>query len=249
MCEACGKHFPAKQFVAGRLRSLYRRKFCLECSPFGDHNTSKKPTEPKDLKRRRRLEVTLRYLRKRRRERKQRLVDLRGGRCEDCGYSKSVAALEFHHRDPRIKNFGLGNFNGSWDRLLKEAAKCDLLCATCHRLRHVLQFAGGQADQMSLVGPRKKARAVAHMGGSCAGCGEVKLPAVLEFHHWDAKEKEFGISHDGMARRWEKIVAELAKCVMLCSNCHREVHAGVRRIERQTRLMLGSEGIAQPNAA
>src|SRR2546425_1489071 len=48
MCEACGKHFPAKQFVAGRLRSLYRRKFCLECSPFGGHNTSKKPTEPKE---------------------------------------------------------------------------------------------------------------------------------------------------------------------------------------------------------
>jgi len=191
----------------------------------------------------------LRYLRKRRRERKQRLVEQRGGRCEDCGYSKSVAALEFHHRDAGTKDFGLGDFNGSWERLLQEAAKCDLLCANCHRLRHALQFAGGQAEQMVLVGPVKKARAVAHMGGSCSGCGDVTVPALLEFHHRDAAEKEFGISRDGMVRPWEEIVTELAKCVMLCANCHREVHAGVRQIEVQKGLILPAGEIVGSTAA
>ena len=253
ICAACGEAFPAKQFVAGRMRSLYRRKFCLECSSFGSHNTSKEPTgrnpDSAALRRKKRMDSWLRYLRKRRRQRKQKLVELHGGCCEDCGYNKSLAALEFHHRNAETKDFGLGNFNGSWERLLEEAAKCDLLCANCHRIRHALQFVGGQAEQMTLVGPRKKAGAVAYMGGSCTGCNEVTLPAVLEFHHRDAKEKEFGISRDGMVRPWEKILAELAKCVMLCANCHREVHAGVRQIEGRQGLILPPIEIAASPAA
>lgn len=216
------------------MRSLYRRKFCLTCSPFGHHNTSKQPlgrsAEAIVAKRRRRAESWLSYLRKRRRTRKNMLLALRGGRCEDCGYSTSVAALEFHHRDATTKDFGVGNFNGSWQRLLDEAEKCDLLCANCHRRRHALVFAGRIEERLSLVGPAKKARAIAYMGGACSGCGEVSVPALLEFHHRDAKEKEFGISRDGMARSWDAIVGELAKCVMFCANCHREVHAGVRSI-------------------
>ena len=129
ICAACGEAFPAKQFVAGRMRSLYRRKFCLECSSFGSHNTSKEPTgrnpDSAALRRKKRMDSWLRYLRKRRRQRKQKLVELHGGCCEDCGYNKSLAALEFHHRNTETKDFGLGNFNGSWERLLEEAAEPD----------------------------------------------------------------------------------------------------------------------------
>lgn len=55
---------------------------------------------------------------------------------------------------------------------------------------------------------------------------------MFEFHHWDASEKDFGLSESGILHRWEKVVAELAKCVMLCANCHREVHAGVRELDK-----------------
>jgi hypothetical protein len=51
---------------------------------------------------------------------------------------------------------------------------------------------------------------------------------ALEFHHLDPKAKEFAISHDGITRSWSKIQAELAKCVLLCANCHRETHTGLR---------------------
>ena len=76
-----------------------------------------------------------------------------------------------------------------------------------------------------------KQRAVIHMGGACMGCGLRGLLALFEFHHIDAKTKAFGISEDGILRSWESILAELAKCVMLCANCHREVHAGVRQLD------------------
>src|SRR5919204_5397456 len=43
VCQACGRSFPAKMVIDGLMRSLYRRSFCPECSPFGAHNTSKSP--------------------------------------------------------------------------------------------------------------------------------------------------------------------------------------------------------------
>lgn len=80
------------------------------------------------------------------------------------------------------------------------------------------------------------------MGGECFGCGLEGPSAVYDFHHWDAGEKEFGISQDGIPRRWVDVVAELEKCVMLCANCHREVHAGVRTI-RPTLLGLAEDAL------
>jgi hypothetical protein len=53
----------------------------------------------------------------------------------------------------------------------------------------------------------------------------------LEFHHPDAKRKEFAISVDGIYRSWERVEKELENCVMLCANCHAEVHAGVRVLD------------------
>ncbi|TMF58485.1 MAG: hypothetical protein E6I19_01595 [Chloroflexi bacterium] len=58
----------------------------------------------------------------------------------------------------------------------------------------------------------------------------------------DAKDKGFGIGQDGIPRSWEKVVAELEKCVMLCANCHREVHARVREL-RPTLLGLAEDAL------
>jgi hypothetical protein len=65
---------------------------------------------------------------------KVKLVEALGGKCQRCGYNRCIAALEFHHRDPATKSFGLGQgCNASLKRCLEEAKKCDLLCANCHR--------------------------------------------------------------------------------------------------------------------
>jgi len=246
-CELCGSPFATRQVVDGKLRYLYRRRFCLDCSPFGTHNTSKYPsglTRPDELRsyrRRRKNQQSYRSLKKRRRQRKAELVELRGGRCQDCGYDTVPAALEFHHRDASSKAFGLGNWHGSWERLLEEAEKCDLVCANCHRIRHAGLDAGRRDYAVTEHRRRRKVRAIEYMGGSCHGCGRDGAPAVFEFHHWSAAEKEFGISETGIPRTWEKVVAELAKCVMLCANCHREVHAGVRELFDDGLLGLAEE--------
>lgn len=64
-------------------------------------------------------------------------------------------------------------------------------------------------------------------GGQCIFCGYDRCQAVLDFHHLDESTKEFGISKDGIMRSLAKILKELNKCVLVCSNCHREIHAGI----------------------
>lgn len=224
-------------WIDGKIRSLYRRSFCLECSPFGDHNTSKVPlglrsTEVATKARRdRRREQFRQSLRKRRRKRKADLVAAYGGRCVDCGYGACPEALQFHHRDPATKDFGLGHFNGSLARLIAEAAKCDLVCANCHRIRHANQAAAASRHRMVELRREMKRRAIASFGGACLACGFGQMPAALEFHHPDPATKEFAISVDGIYRSWEKIQKELENCVMLCANCHAEIHAGVRVLD------------------
>jgi len=64
---------------------------------------------------------------------KKKCVEYKGGECERCGYSKCLRALEFHHREPKKKEFSIGTkMSWSWSRLRKELDKCRLLCSNCH---------------------------------------------------------------------------------------------------------------------
>jgi predicted HNH restriction endonuclease len=77
---------------------------------------------------------------------------------------------------------------------------------------------------------RKKVRqmAVEYKGGKCQVCGYDKCTKALEFHHIKGAEKDFGISDRGYTRSLKKIRDELDKCILLCANCHREVHSGLQ---------------------
>ena len=71
---------------------------------------------------------------RRRRKAKSMLIAEAGGACLLCGYDRYQGALEFHHRDPTEKSFGLGwgGVARSIDTMREEARKCALLCANCH---------------------------------------------------------------------------------------------------------------------
>lgn len=64
---------------------------------------------------------------------------------------------------------------------------------------------------------RKKANAVALVGGCCEMCGYDRHPAALQFHHLGDKAFTIGKS---MSLAFSKIVAEVSKCRLLCGNCH-----------------------------
>lgn len=75
---------------------------------------------------------------KRRDKMKQILVEYKGGECEICGYNKCISALEFHHKNPLEKDFGIGakGYTRSIEKNKKEVDKCILVCANCHREIH-----------------------------------------------------------------------------------------------------------------
>jgi len=73
-----------------------------------------------------------------------------------------------------------------------------------------------------------KQRAVEYKGGRCALCGYDRALQALTFHHKTGKS--FGIGAKGYTRSWEKAKSELDKCVLVCANCHAEIHARLHDI-------------------
>ncbi len=72
-----------------------------------------------------------------------------------------------------------------------------------------------------------KGLAIEYKGGSCVKCGYSKYNGALEFHHLDPNEKDFTISHMKLYAFTDEIKKELDKCILVCANCHREIHGNI----------------------
>lgn len=72
---------------------------------------------------------------------------------------------------------------------------------------------------------RKKAKLnlVEYKGGKCEKCGYNKCVDALEFHHLDPNEKDFSVG--GKSWSLERLKKEVDKCILICANCHRELHS------------------------
>lgn len=71
---------------------------------------------------------------------------------------------------------------------------------------------------------KKRRKLLELHGGECYRCGYCKCDAALEFHHRVPEEKEFNLTKVSLTKSWDRCVAESKKCMLLCANCHREIH-------------------------
>lgn len=76
------------------------------------------------------------YTKKAVEERRTKLDRLKNKPCARCKKKFPPYVMEWHHRDPTTKKFGIGqgSFRNSMAKILEEIRKCDLYCANCHRI-------------------------------------------------------------------------------------------------------------------
>lgn len=108
----------------------------------------------------------------------------------------------------------------------------ELVCRKHGRTRFKILSTGVRCKRCSSVavaGRRRRVKQilVGEAGGSCRICGYDRDPRALEFHHVDPRQKSFAVAGSGMTRSIAAAREEVAKCVLLCSNCHAEVESGI----------------------
>tara|TARA_R110000772_G_scaffold43995_5_gene101260 strand:- start:2529 stop:2945 length:417 start_codon:yes stop_codon:yes gene_type:complete len=117
-----------KCIICDNKLSGQKKKYCSnKCKQKGHYDRVKEQTNTYHSQ-------TLRSL-----ERKIKLIEMKGGGCNQCGYNKNLSSLEFHHINPDEKESKLDSrilSNRSWKYILEEAKKCELLCSNCHREHH-----------------------------------------------------------------------------------------------------------------
>ena len=69
---------------------------------------------------------------------KSKLIEMMGGKCKACGGVFHIASYDFHHLDPKKKDFSITDKlqRLPFEKIKEEADKCILLCANCHRVEH-----------------------------------------------------------------------------------------------------------------
>ena len=74
-------------------------------------------------------------------------------------------------------------------------------------------------------GRRRRQSLIRHKGGRCERCGYDRNEAALAFHHLDRAAKSFPVDLRNCSNTsWAVLVAEARKCLLLCLNCHAEIH-------------------------
>lgn len=170
ICENCKSEFPQSIIINGKRKYLHQRRFCPSCSPFDKKNT-------KDI---------IKYP-------PPRII---GGvihkTCRGC--KQELPFIENHFY-----------MKSTW-------GKSRALCKSCSR------------KSKNNRNNKLKQWAVNLLGGKCILCGYNKYIGSLDFHHKDPSQKDFGIA--GKKAKSE-LEPELKKCILVCRNCHGEIHGGL----------------------
>jgi len=161
------------------------------------------------------------------------LRDLRRVPCLDCGGRFKPHQMDFDHRDPSRKAFNVMTGRAmlmSTQRVLAEVAKCDIVCANCHRVRTQAarsQRPAGVPGKSRYVERhreywRRQAALLAQLREvPCRDCGGHFPPFAMEFDHRDPTLKSGTVTQMIGRAGTMRILDEVAKCDIVCANCHR----------------------------
>jgi len=170
---------------------------------------------------------------KRSMQRKWQLVaELKKNPCSDCGQTYPSYVMDFDHRPGVEKSHPISKRNtiswlavhAKWDRVLEEVAKCDLVCSNCHRARtHARLVAVPPPVKQSWqyrAGIRRRELLWSLKNVPCADCEQKYLPSIMDFDHRPGVIKVGPVSTLQVSKK--RLLEEVSKCDVVCSNCHRE---------------------------
>lgn len=166
-----------------------------------------------------------------------------GKSCE-CG-EDNPAILEFHHIDPSQKLGAVGERVRGWSesRILAEIDKCVLRCVNCHRV-HEWKNRDRNGTSKNVVANRLRKDKINGIKSEigCRRCRNSDF-RCLDFHHIDPYTKLFNVGAAiGKSVSMERLLAEIAKCEVLCGNCHRLEHLTLTRSDiKKTRQRIKAQ--------
>jgi hypothetical protein len=179
------------------------------------------------------------------------LAEIKARPCTDCGQRYAPHQMDFDHRDPATKTFWLSRSTALLarrDRLLAEIAKCDVVCANCHRTRSLEQHRQRLAARGSERSTHPKTTYLrarwrrdldflnAIRDTPCADCRVRFPPWVMEFDHIVPSTKRMAVTRMIGRSSLRRMLAEIDLCDIVCSNCHRDrtsKRRGEAEIERE----------------
>jgi hypothetical protein len=118
---------------------------------------------------------------------------------------------------------------------VQKAKKRKRTCKTCNKTFSFHNYGGKRINECSACFSKRirlvrKDWCLEYMGQACCVCGYNRSRNSLQFHHLDPHKKDFKISSKPTVS-YAILKKELNKCVLLCANCHGEVHAGMLSTE------------------
>lgn len=121
---------------------------------------------------------------------------------------------------------------------------CSIECRKKYRNKY-MKNRKFEYDKVKIWRINNKKLSIEYKGGKCIVCDYNRCSSALEFHHIDSNEKDFSISHRNIS--FNNLKKELNKCVLICSNCHREVHDNIIDINNYLYKNINNDKVIRIN--
>lgn len=145
----------------------------------------------------------------------------------------------------------------SSEKFSKKRNKLQPWCKECNNSRSKQYYSDNKISHKKTILERKrktiaenqyKINKIKRMIGCICCCNESE-PICLDFHHLGDKDERISVAIRN-CWSWDRLVREIKKCILVCSNCHRKIHAGLIESPmldwQSTRLLNGDYAGSTP---